>query len=71
MIKKLFLKLANWVSRTHRKYKLMKLKPVQDLLMNNHDFCGNCGEIFYKSTPTRKYCSDACRYKYHYIERKK
>jgi len=68
---KLILKLLNWFQRTKRKYRLMKLKPVQDLLMNDHDFCGNCGEIFYKSTATRKYCSDACRYKYHYIEKKK
>ena len=68
---KLILKFLNWFQRTKRKYRLMKLKPVQDLLMNDHDFCGNCGEIYYKSTPTRKYCSDACRYKYHYIEKKK
>ncbi len=68
---KLILKIANWFHRTKKKYRLMKLKPVQDLLMNDHDFCGNCGEIYYKSTPTRKYCSDACRYKYHYIEKKK
>lgn len=68
---KLILRILNWFQRTKRKYRLMKLKPVQDLLMNDHDFCGNCGEIYYKSTPTRKYCSDTCRYKYHYIEKKK
>ena len=70
-MKKLIIRFANWVAKTHRKYKLMKLKPVQDLLMNNHDFCGNCGEIFYKSTPKRKYCSDSCRFKYHYTQKKK
>lgn len=70
-MKKLLIKIANWFYKTQKKYRLMKLKPVQDLLMNDHDFCNNCGELYYKSTPTRKYCSDSCRYKYHYLEKKK
>jgi hypothetical protein len=44
---------------------------VQDLIMNNHDFCINCGEIYYVSTPTKKFCSKACRSRFNYIIKKK
>ena len=70
-MKKLIFKIIALVSRITRKWKLRNNPVVQDLIMNNHDFCINCGEIYYITTPTKKFCSDACRYRFNYILKKK
>lgn len=70
-MKKLIFKIIALISRLTRKWKLRNNPVVQDLIMNNHDFCMNCGEIYYVTTSTKKFCSDACRYRYNYILKKK
>ena len=70
-MKKLIFKIIAYVSKVTRKWKLRNNPVVQDLIMNNHDFCINCGEIYYVSTPTKKFCSNTCRSHFNYILKKK
>ena len=70
-MRKLIFKLLAFLSYIGLKLKFRKNPVVKDLLLNNHDFCLCCGEIYYVSTPTKKFCSDACRYRYNYILKKK
>lgn len=70
-MKKLIFKIIAFLSRITKKWKLRNNQVVQDLIMNNHDFCINCGEIYYVSTATKKFCSNACRSRFNYILKKK
>ena len=70
-MKKLIFKIIAFLSRITKKWKLRNNQVVQDLIMNNHDFCINCGEIYYVSTPTKKFCSNTCRSHFNYILKKK
>lgn len=70
-MRKLIFKLLAFTSRIMLKLKFRKNPVVQDLILNNHDFCLNCGEIYYVSTSTKKFCSDTCRYSYNYKLKKK
>jgi len=57
--------LGNTWLKIKRYFKSGGNEVIFDLLENGHDFCDNCGEIFFKTKPKHRFCSNACRYKYH------
>lgn len=57
-----------WIKFQIKRFKVRRESAIDDLLNNDHGFCLQCGDLFFRQRSNKQFCSKECNRKFYYYK---